>query len=188
MLLARTDPSVPKHQGITCFAFDMHQEGVDVRPLREMTGHAMFSEVFISDARIDHRRDHRRTEQRLGGCEHHARVRARRSRRRRRRWCRWYGVTRDGRRPPGQARRRLRHAASQRRRTPWRCAADARRRRDVVRCPREGQRHVVATRSIRQKLAHLYILGEIGRLNTERAKALRSAGRHPRHRRTSRSC
>ena len=52
MLIARTNPEVPKHQGITWFAFDMHQEGVEVRPLREMTGHAMFNEVFLSDARV----------------------------------------------------------------------------------------------------------------------------------------
>jgi alkylation response protein AidB-like acyl-CoA dehydrogenase len=52
MLLARTDPTVPKHQGISWFAFNMLQPGVDVRPLREMTGHAMFSEVFFSDARV----------------------------------------------------------------------------------------------------------------------------------------
>jgi hypothetical protein len=51
MLLARTDPTVPKHQGITYFALDMNQPGVDVRPLREMSGHALFSEVFFSDAR-----------------------------------------------------------------------------------------------------------------------------------------
>ncbi len=50
MLLARTDPTVPKHQGITWFAFDMHQPGVEVRPLREMTGNTMFSEVFFTDA------------------------------------------------------------------------------------------------------------------------------------------
>jgi len=52
MLIARTNPDVPKHQGITWFAMDMHQPGVDVRPLREMTGHAMFNEVFISDAHV----------------------------------------------------------------------------------------------------------------------------------------
>jgi len=52
MLLARTDPEVPKHQGISYFAFDMHQEGVDVRPLKEMTGHALFNEVFLTDARV----------------------------------------------------------------------------------------------------------------------------------------
>ena len=51
MLIARTNPEAPKHQGITWFACDMHQDGIDVRGLREMTGHAMFNEVFISDAR-----------------------------------------------------------------------------------------------------------------------------------------
>jgi alkylation response protein AidB-like acyl-CoA dehydrogenase len=52
MLLARTDPEVPKHQGISYFAFEMHQPGVDVRPLKEMTGHALFNEVFLTDARV----------------------------------------------------------------------------------------------------------------------------------------
>jgi alkylation response protein AidB-like acyl-CoA dehydrogenase len=52
MLLARTDPEVPKHQGISYFAFEMHQDGVDVRPLKEMTGHALFNEVFLTDARV----------------------------------------------------------------------------------------------------------------------------------------
>ena len=52
MLIARTDPNVPKHQGITWFAFEMRQPGVEVRPLREMTGRALFSEVFVSDGRV----------------------------------------------------------------------------------------------------------------------------------------
>jgi alkylation response protein AidB-like acyl-CoA dehydrogenase len=52
MLIARTDPDQPKHQGITWFAFDMHQSGVEIRPLREMTGRALFNEVFLEDARV----------------------------------------------------------------------------------------------------------------------------------------
>lgn len=53
MLIARTNPTAPKHQGITWFAFDMHQNGVEVRPLKEMTGHAMFNEVFMTDAHVN---------------------------------------------------------------------------------------------------------------------------------------
>ena len=52
MLLARTDTHVPKHQGISYFALPMHQPGVEVRPLREMTGRALFNEVFMTDARV----------------------------------------------------------------------------------------------------------------------------------------
>jgi alkylation response protein AidB-like acyl-CoA dehydrogenase len=52
MQLARTDPDVPKHQGITYFAFPMLQSGVEVRPLREMTGRALFNEVFMTDAQV----------------------------------------------------------------------------------------------------------------------------------------
>lgn len=52
MLLARTNPDSPKHQGISYFAIDMHQPGMDVRPLKEMTGRALFNEVFMTDARV----------------------------------------------------------------------------------------------------------------------------------------
>ncbi len=48
-LLARTDPNAPKHNGITYFLLDMRSEGVDVKPLRELTGNALFNTVYIDD-------------------------------------------------------------------------------------------------------------------------------------------
>ena len=51
ILLARTDPDAPKHDGISCFMVDMkHTEGLTIRPLRELTGESMFNEVFFDDA------------------------------------------------------------------------------------------------------------------------------------------
>ncbi len=52
ILLARTDPAVPKHAGLSYFVCDMSDPGVDVRPLRQITGEAEFNEVFLSDVRI----------------------------------------------------------------------------------------------------------------------------------------
>jgi alkylation response protein AidB-like acyl-CoA dehydrogenase len=52
MLVARTDPDAPKHQGLTYFLMDMEQDGVQVRPLRQITGEAEFNELFIEEARV----------------------------------------------------------------------------------------------------------------------------------------
>ena len=52
MLVARTDPDAPRHQGLTYFLMDMEQDGVQVRPLRQITGEAEFNELFIEEARI----------------------------------------------------------------------------------------------------------------------------------------
>ncbi|HEV8296396.1 MAG TPA: acyl-CoA dehydrogenase family protein [Acidimicrobiales bacterium] len=52
LLVARTDPDVPKHRGLTYFVIDMHQPGVDIRPLRQMNGQADFNEVYFTDARV----------------------------------------------------------------------------------------------------------------------------------------
>ena len=57
LLLARTDPTVPKHRGLTCFLIELKTDGVDVRPLRQITGEAEFNEVFLDGVLVD---DHHR--------------------------------------------------------------------------------------------------------------------------------
>jgi alkylation response protein AidB-like acyl-CoA dehydrogenase len=52
ILVARTDPDQPKHAGLSYFLVDMHDPGVEVRPLRQITGEAEFNEVFLTDVRI----------------------------------------------------------------------------------------------------------------------------------------
>lgn len=52
LLIARTDPAVPKHQGLTAFILDMRSPGVDVRPIRQANGAAEFNEVYFADVRI----------------------------------------------------------------------------------------------------------------------------------------
>lgn len=52
MLVTRSNPDLPKHKGMTYFAVDMHSPGVEVRPLRQITGEAEFNEVYLTDARV----------------------------------------------------------------------------------------------------------------------------------------
>ena len=52
LLLARSNPDVPKHKGLVYFIIDMHQPGVEVVPLRQMNGHASFNQVFLTDAEV----------------------------------------------------------------------------------------------------------------------------------------
>ena len=53
LLLARTNPDVPKHKGLTMFIVPMDAEGVTVRPLRQISGEAHFNEVFLDDVRLE---------------------------------------------------------------------------------------------------------------------------------------
>ena len=81
--LARTDPEAPKHRGMTYFVIDMHQPGVEVRPLRQMTGEAEFNEVYFTDVRIPDAERLGDVGRRLARGAHHAHERARLDRRRR---------------------------------------------------------------------------------------------------------
>ena len=74
ILLARTNVDVPKHAGISYFLIDVRQPGIEIRPLKEMTGRSFFNEVFMTDARVaaDDLIGGRR--QRLGGRQHHPRL------------------------------------------------------------------------------------------------------------------
>ena len=89
--LARTNPDAAKHDGISCFMVDMKTPGIDIRPLRELTGMAMFNEVFFDDVFVpedclvgrEHdgwrvRPDDPRQRARLHGVEQHDRRRGRR--------------------------------------------------------------------------------------------------------------
>ena len=55
LLLARSDPTVPKHAGITVFGLDLETPGVEIRPLRQMNGDTHFTEVFLTGVRIPDR-------------------------------------------------------------------------------------------------------------------------------------
>ena len=84
ILLARSDPSVPKHDGITYFLLDMRAPGVEVRPLRQMSGGSHFNDVFLNDVRIPDANRLGPARRRLGRCDDDAAERAHGARRNRR--------------------------------------------------------------------------------------------------------
>ena len=83
-IIARTDPDLPKHKGLTGFIVDMQAPGVEVRPLRQMTGGSSFNEVFFNEVQRPRRPSPRRRQQRLERRADDVDERARRDRCRRR--------------------------------------------------------------------------------------------------------
>ena len=178
MLLARTDPTVPKHQGISWFAFDMHQPGVEVRPLREMTGNTMFSEVFFTDAVV--RDDACIGEVNNGWTVANTTLFHERS-----------GMGARVAARSSSVHERARWPATSTSEQVTSCADRARRRavRPAKRGTSPAAMYIALAREfgkdtdpvVRQRLAQAHILGEVTRLNSERHKAIRGHGRrHPR--------
>jgi alkylation response protein AidB-like acyl-CoA dehydrogenase len=177
MLLARTEPTVPKHQGITWFVLDMHQPGVEVRPLREMTGNAMFNEVFFSDAVVGD--DARIGDLNNGWTVANTTLLYERS---------GMGAGGGGRgrgsmpvagTVAGHLGRRAGDFVSKPLAVPSHAPAEPRRPRTspsatYIRLARELGKDTDPV--IRQRLAQAHILGELTRMNTERHKAIRAAG------------
>jgi alkylation response protein AidB-like acyl-CoA dehydrogenase len=172
MLIARTDPDAPKHKGITYFAIEMDQPGVEIRPLREMTGRALFNEVFFDDARVP-------DSARIGGLDEGWAV-ANTTLANERAGLGSGGSGAVGGAAPGAKARMLGKRVG-----------------DVVAAPRAGvagsgsgrsahmlldmarQEGCADDRRVRQRLAQLYTLTEIGKYTALRARAAKAAGRAP---------
>ncbi len=178
MLIARTNPEAPKHQGISYFAMNMHQPGVEIRPLREMTGHALFNEVFMTDARV--RADAIISGQNNGWAVANATLMFERS-----------GLSAGGSGAmsaaipgtiAGHLERRAgdfvgggegtaRGASST---TPTAAAVRSSGLKPYLHLARKNGS--INDPTVRQGLASLYTMGEIGRINNERVKAARAKG------------
>ncbi len=173
MLIARTDPDQPKHQGITYFGIDMHQPGIEVRPLREMTGHAMFNETFLTDARVSN-------EAIFGGLNRGWAVANTTLGHERASLGSGAGSVGGGLATPGSMVGDLERRVGD-------FVAPPRKKASTKRAAKPGSADLliglakgngaIDDPSIRQGLMQLHMLGEIGRYNAERVKGERAAGR-----------
>ncbi len=173
MLLARTNFEVPKHQGITWFVIDMHQPGVEVRPLREMTGNAMFNEVFLTDAVVP-------DDARIGDVNSGWKVANTTLLHERSGMGAGGGPPRVGMARPGTVAGDLDRRAGDLARRSRSDLPEA----GSPNAPSPAQQYIDLARAfgkdadpvVRQKLAQAHTLGTLARLNTERHKAVRAAG------------
>lgn len=179
MLLARTNPDAPKHQGITWFAIDMHQPGVEVRPLKEMTGNAMFNEVFLSGAEVPD--SNRIGDAHNGWAVANTTLFHERSGMASRggggeggfgRMARAGTVAGDLDKPAGEFVTRPRSVAAPRKDAPKRASSPAQSHIDLAR-----EFDKLGDPVIRQKIVQAHILASLAQYNTERQKALRSQGK-----------
>jgi len=178
MLLARTSVDLPKHKGITYFALDMHQPGVDVRPLRELTGHALFNEVFLSDARVP-------TSAIIGGRNNGWAVANTTLGHERSGLGAGGGSTGVAIATPGTVAGNLTRRAGDFVK-PSQQGRRAKSTSDEHGAGRLGRPNLLidlargngsnADPTVRQDLARLHVLGELGRYNAERVKAVRASG------------
>ena len=72
IIVVRTDPTVPKHKGLSYFFLDMKSPGIDIRPIKQISGGANFNEVYFNDVRIPGRPALGRGGPRLAGGADHA--------------------------------------------------------------------------------------------------------------------
>lgn len=180
MLIARTAPDLPKHQGISYFALEMHQPGVDVRPLVEMTGHALFNETFLTDARAS-------TTSLIGGLNHGWAV-ANSTLGHERAGLGTGGGTRGAIIMPGTVAGNLDRRAGDFAPSPKAKPAPSSKETNGTKESKSARSDDLLTGLargngsladplIRQDLVRLYTLNEVGRMNSERVKAARAAGR-----------
>ena len=187
MLIVRSAPDLPKHKGITYFALDMHQPGVEVRPLREMTGHALFNETFLTDARV--------ASSAMIGAKNNGWAVTNSTLAHERAGLGSGGVSGGVRLTPGTVAGNLERRVGDFVRAPGANPKPDAAKSDASKT--DGAESVAPTRRpgmhdllidlarhtgaaadpvIRQDLVRLYVLNELGRMNGERLKAVRSSG------------